>query len=66
MKVAAVIQADLIETPLGTRSRLADELAGAPVLRRTVERISRSADPKEPFRMERRVTGFKGGLQSRR
>lgn len=40
MKVIAIIQADLETTPLGTRSRLADELAGVPVLRRTVDRLS--------------------------
>ena len=40
MNVIAVIQADLETTTLGTRSRLADELAGVPVLRRTVERLS--------------------------
>lgn len=39
MKVIATIQADLEVTPLGTRSRLADELRGLPILRRTVERV---------------------------
>jgi hypothetical protein len=39
MKVIATIQADLEVTPLGTRSRLADELNGVPFLRRTVERV---------------------------
>ena len=39
MNVIAVIQADLEVTPLGTRSRLADELRGLPILRRTVERV---------------------------
>ena len=39
MKVIAVLQADLEVTPLGTRSRLADVLAGVPILRRTVERV---------------------------
>jgi hypothetical protein len=39
MKVIATIQADLEVTPLGTRSRLADELNGLPILRRTVERV---------------------------
>lgn len=39
MNVIAVIQADLDTTPLGTASRLADELAGTPILRRTVERV---------------------------
>ncbi|MCH9001132.1 MAG: SPASM domain-containing protein [Planctomycetes bacterium] len=39
MKIIATLQADLDGTPLGTRSRLADELCGIPVLRRTVERV---------------------------
>jgi spiro-SPASM protein len=39
MKIVAVIEADLIETPLGTRSRLADELGGLTVLGRTVARV---------------------------
>jgi hypothetical protein len=39
MRIVAAIQADLEETPLGTRSRLADELAGESVLRRTVKRV---------------------------
>ncbi len=38
MKIIAVIQADLEGTPIGTRSRVAVELAGTPILRRTVER----------------------------
>ena len=42
MRVIAALQADLEETMLGTRSRLADELAGETVLRRTVSRISRA------------------------
>ncbi len=41
MSVSAVIPADLDTTPLGTRSRLADELCGVPVLRRTVQRVTR-------------------------
>ena len=41
MKLIATIQADLRVTPLGTRSRLADELVGIPVLRRTIERVRR-------------------------
>ena len=41
MKVIATIEADLQVTPIGTRSRLAEELGGTPVLRRTVERVSR-------------------------
>lgn len=39
MKVIATIQADLDVTPLGTRSRLTDELVGVTVLRRTVQRV---------------------------
>jgi len=42
MKVIATIQADLEMTPLGTKSRLADELMGVTVLKRTVDRVSRS------------------------
>lgn len=41
MKLIATIQADLLSTPLGTRSRLLDELVGVPVLRRTLERVRR-------------------------
>jgi len=39
VKAVATIQTDLEMTPLGTRSRLADELHGVPILRRTVERV---------------------------
>ncbi len=39
MKIVATIQADLEVTPLGTKSRLAAEVGGTPVLRRTVERL---------------------------
>jgi len=39
MKFVAAILADLETTPLGTRSRLADDLVGTPVLRRTVQRV---------------------------
>ena len=38
MKIIGVIEADLERTGIGTRSRLADEIAGEPVLRRTVKR----------------------------
>ncbi len=41
MKVIATIQADLDTTSLGLRSRLADDLLTVPVLRRTIDRISR-------------------------
>lgn len=39
MKFIAAILVDLETTPLGTRSRLGDDLAGTPVLRRTVQRV---------------------------
>lgn len=39
MNIVAVIQADLEVTTLGTKSRLADEIGGEPVLRRTVRRV---------------------------
>lgn len=39
MKTIAALQADLDVTPLGTRSRLAEELHGLSILRRTVERV---------------------------
>lgn len=42
MKVIATIQADLEVTPLGTPSRLTDELRGVEVLKRTVDRVSRA------------------------
>ena len=42
MKVIATLQADLEMTPLGTRSRLVDDLHGIPVLRRTVEGLRRT------------------------
>ncbi len=41
MNVPAVMIADLEVTPLGTGSRLAEEVAGVPVLRRTVQRLAR-------------------------
>jgi len=41
MKVIAVIHADLAVSPIGTPSRLRDDLAGQPVLRRTAERVLR-------------------------
>jgi Iron-sulfur cluster-binding domain/Radical SAM superfamily len=40
VKVIATLNANLAQTPIGTRSRLADELGGATVLARTVERVS--------------------------
>jgi len=39
MTTIAVLKADLERTPIGTRSRLAEELGGVTVLRRTVERL---------------------------
>ena len=39
MRVIAGVQADLEVTPIGTRSRLAEELEGVTILRRTVERV---------------------------
>ena len=39
MKTIAVIQADLEVTPIGTRSRLAQELGGKTILQRTIERV---------------------------
>ncbi|MHC4696701.1 MAG: radical SAM/SPASM domain-containing protein [Planctomycetota bacterium] len=39
MKVIAAIQADLKTSSIGTRSRLADEIEGVCILRRTVERV---------------------------
>lgn len=41
MRFIAVIQANLEVNPLGTRNRLAHEISGVPVLRRTVERAAR-------------------------
>ena len=49
MKVIATIQTDLEATPIGTRSRLADELAGVPILRRTVERVRRAKNVAEIY-----------------
>jgi hypothetical protein len=39
MKCIATINVDLEHSPLGTRSRLAEDLLGEPVLRRTVTRV---------------------------
>lgn len=41
MKVIVTLNADLVRTPIGTRSRLADELGGVTILARTVDRVSR-------------------------
>ena len=43
MRTIAAIRADLETSDIGTRSRLADEFEGLPVLRRTVERAARIA-----------------------
>ena len=43
MKCIATINVDLARSPLGARSRLADDLCGVPVLRRTVTRVLRAA-----------------------
>jgi spiro-SPASM protein len=42
MNVIAAMHVDLKVTPLGTKSRLLDEIGGVAILRRTVERISRA------------------------
>lgn len=42
MRTIGVVDADLEATPLGTTSRQAEDLAGVPVLRRTVERVCRA------------------------
>lgn len=41
MSVIATLNVDLERTPIGTRSRLAEELGGATILARTVERVLR-------------------------
>ncbi len=48
-RVIAVLDANLEETPLGTRSRLADSLLGQPVLRRTVARVRRAKHVEQVF-----------------
>ncbi len=40
MNVITALQVDLDKSPIGTRSRLADDLIGKPVLRRTIDRLS--------------------------
>lgn len=40
MKIIAVVEADLDTSPIGTPSRLADDLAGQPVIRRTISRLA--------------------------
>lgn len=41
MKTIAAVEVDLERSPLGTASRLADDLCGTPVLRRTLGRMAR-------------------------
>lgn len=48
-RVIAVIEADLRVTPIGTHSRLADDLCGRSVLRRTVERLRRATQVQKAF-----------------
>ncbi|HUW83035.1 MAG TPA: radical SAM protein [Phycisphaerae bacterium] len=40
MRIIAAIEVDLDRSPIGTRSRLADDLRGEPVLRRTIGRLA--------------------------
>ena len=40
MRIIAAIEVDLDRSPIGTRSRLADDLRGQPVLRRTIGRLA--------------------------
>ena len=40
MKIIAAVEADLDTSPIGTPSRLADDLAGQPVIRRTISRLT--------------------------
>lgn len=42
MNVIAALQVDLETTPLGTKSRLTQELGGQTILRRTIERVQRA------------------------
>ena len=45
MKTIVTIEADFERSPIGTVSRLADDLVGTPVLRRTVERALSAERP---------------------
>ncbi len=47
MRIIAAIAVDLARSPLGMRSRLADNLAGTTVLRRTIERVLSARRPNE-------------------
>lgn len=42
MKTIAILEVDLVRTPLGTRSRLSDPMHGRPLLVRTLERIAQA------------------------
>ncbi|MBX3394121.1 MAG: hypothetical protein KF841_02010 [Phycisphaerae bacterium] len=58
MNVISAVMVDLECSPLGTRSRLADDLLGKPILRRTVDRALRS---KECVRLHLVVPSQQGG-----
>lgn len=68
-RLTAVMVADLERTPLGTRSRLAEELCGRPVLRRTVERVCAIRHVERtlilcPPNQEGRIRSLLGGLSA--
>ena len=42
MKCIAALAIDLAQSPLGTRSQLAEPLCGTPILRRTLDRLTRA------------------------
>ncbi|HRX84785.1 MAG TPA: hypothetical protein P5572_07185, partial [Phycisphaerae bacterium] len=70
MKFLGLLDADLDRTPLGTRARLADDFAGTPVLRRTVERIAACADLADivvccPAEQQPRVAQLLAGTRAR-
>ncbi|MCZ6684173.1 MAG: radical SAM protein [Planctomycetota bacterium] len=70
MKFIATISVDLDESPMGLRSRLGDEIAGRPVLRRTVERVLRadridSVHILSPVSQSARVKALVDGLDVR-
>lgn len=73
MTMVAIIPVDLDVTPLGTRSRLADELHGTPIVRRTVERVARceqldrivvTCPPGQRDRCGALLTGTKAEIQA--
>jgi len=49
MKFIAAVMADLRQAPLGTRSRLAEPIAGVPVLRRCLSRLTKARRIDEVF-----------------